>query len=209
MKKINVLIVACIMAISSFNALGQGGDAGGGGGVSLEVTASPFVNTEALLTPGFIRAKYLMGPYAVRLGFIGSLNNNETDPNTILHQGFFDIRPGGEYYFSTGKATTYAGGEFIIQNQSSNKNSTTEIGVANATDQYGSNRAYFGWGVGIFAGLDYYWGERFYVGIELGYDLVSRSYKGVEMAGQEIIEPTKNFSMGTNYSNVFKIGFNF
>jgi hypothetical protein len=209
MKRTITFFIACLMAIISNNALGQGDGAGGGGLISIEVTASPFVDTDALLYPGFIRGKYNLGAYAVRLGFIGSLDNDETNANTILHSGFFDIRPGGEYYLATGKATIYAGGEFIIQNRSSNKNSTTEIGVKNALDQFGRNQAYFGYGVGIFAGLDYYWGKSFYVGMEVGYELVNRSYKGVEMAGVEIIEPTKNFLMGTNFSNMFKLGFNF
>ena len=209
MKKISMLFIVCFMTIISFNALGQGAESGGGGAISIEVTASPFVDTDALLTPGFIRGKYNLGPYAVRLGFIGSMDNKETDPNTIYHSGFFDIRPGGEYYLSTGKATVYAGGEFILQNLSSNKNSTSEIGVKNALDQSGLNQAYFGFGLGIFGGMDYYWGTNFYFGVEVGFELVSRSYKEVEMAGQEIIEPTKDFFMGTNLSNVFKIGFNF
>lgn len=208
MKKLSTFIIASLMAMISINALGQGGT-GGGGAISLEVTASPFVDSDALLYPGFIRAKYLMGPYGVRLAFTGSMVNNETDPNTVYHTGTFDIRPGGEYYLSTGKATTYAGAELIFQNRSSNKNSTTELGVANAHDQYGSDRAYFAFGVGVFGGLDYYWGENFYVGVELGFELGNQWNKGVEMAGQEIIEPTKTFFMGTNLRNVFKIGFNF
>jgi len=208
MKKISTFIIACIMAISSLNALGQGGD-GGGLPLSLEITASPFQNSGALLYPGFIRAKYLLGPYAVRLAFTGSMENNETDPNTVYHLGAFDIRPGGEYYLRTGKATTYAGAELIFQNRSSNKNSTTEIGVTNAHNASGSNQAYFAFGVGIFGGLDYYWGEHFYFGVELGIEAGNQWNKGVEMAGQEIIEPTQTFFMGTNLRNVFKLGFNF
>jgi len=210
MRKISAFFIAFLMAIVSINALAQEESGGGGAGlISIEVTASPFENTQAFLSPGFVRGKYFLGPIGIRLGFTASLYNNETDPTTIFHRGFFDLRPGGEYHFSMGKASPYAGAELIIQNQSSNKNSTSEIGVANATSESGANRAYFGYGTGLFTGVDYYWGENFYCGIEVGLEIMGRSYRGVEMAGEEVIEPTKSFIVNTNFSNFFKFGYNF
>lgn len=210
MRKISTYCIAVLLAIVSSNALCQEESGGGGaGGVAVEVTASPFENTQAFLTPGYVRAKYLMGPFGFRLGFMAAVDNNETTSTTILHEGFFDLRPGVEYHFSSGKASPYAGAELFVQNQSSNKNSTTELGIANATSVNGANQAFFGFGGGLFAGVDYYWGERFYVGLEMGIEVANRSYKSVEMAGQEIIEPTQDFIVNTNLRNMFKFGFNF
>ncbi len=209
MKKTRTFCIAILMAVFSFNAMGQDDSGGGGGGASVEFTASPFENTQAFLTPGFVRAKFLFGPIGARLGFMASVNNNETDPTTVLHSGYFDLRPGGEFHFRMGKASPYAGVEAIIQQQSSNKNSTSELGVANATNENGANQAFFGYGGGLFTGVDYYWGENFYFGIEVGVEAINRSYKSVEMAGQEIIEPTNDLMINTNLSNAFKFGFTF
>lgn len=206
MRKTIALLAGIILSMSGFQLSGQG--AAGGNGFTVEFTASPFYS-ESLLSPGYLRAKFLTGPLGFRLGAKASVTNTQVEPNTIHHVGYFDLRPGFEFHSRTGKASPYAGIEGIIMQQSANKNSTIELGVANATGSNGENQAFFGYGGALVAGIDYYWGERFYFGFEVGLDAVFINYKDVEMAGTVIIDATSDFNAATNLSNTIKMGFNF
>ncbi|MCF8346633.1 MAG: hypothetical protein K9G38_05435 [Bacteroidales bacterium] len=206
MRKTITLLVCIACAVASIDLSGQGDV--GGNGFTVEFTASPFYS-ESLLSPGFLRAKFLAGQLGFRLGAQASVSNTQPDLNTIQHVGFFDLRPGFEFHSRMGKASPYAGIEGIIMHQSANKNSTIELGVANATNEYGANQAFIGYGGALVAGIDYYWGDRFYFGFEVGLDAVFINYKDVEMAGNIIIDATSDFNAATNLGNTFKMGFNF
>ncbi len=198
-------LIALIMAISCFTAQGQGS---GGGGVAVEYQASP-LGAISPTNPGYIRAKFIAGSLGFRLTGTGYMTNDEVRPEAILHTGFFDLRPGAEFHTSLGKASPYAGAELIFMNKSANKNSTDELGVANATDEYGSDRAFFGIGAGVFVGVDYYLGDQFYIGFEVGLEGVNRNKKEVTMADEVIFEETKEFTLNSTLFNAFKLGFNF
>lgn len=206
MRKSITLIVCVVLTISSSKLSGQG-DAGGSG-VTVEYTASPF-SSNSFLSPGFLRAKFLAGNLGFRLGGQVSVTNTQIEPTTIEHVGFFDLRPGFEFHTGLGKASPYAGAELIFMNQSANKNSTSELGVANATNLNGANRAFFGFGGALVAGIDYYWGEKFYFGFEVGLDMVKFKHRDVVMAGETLIPSTSMFDAYTNMSNTLKMGFNF
>jgi hypothetical protein len=83
------------------------------------------------------------------------------------------------------------------------------LGVANATNEFGSNQAFFGWGGAIVTGIDYYWGEKFYFGFEIGLDVVNINFKDVMMAEEIVIESTQTFTGFVNMNNTLKMGFNF
>ncbi|MCF8226389.1 MAG: hypothetical protein K9J30_10985 [Bacteroidales bacterium] len=201
-----VALFACIaLALTSTDLSAQG--LAGGSGFTVEYTANPFGST--FLSPGYMRAKFLAGPMGIRIGGKASFSNTQTDPYTIEHVGFFDVRPGIEFHTSSGKSSPYAGIEGIFMNQSANKNSTTEIGIANATSANGLNQAFMGYGGALVAGIDYYWGQKFFVGFEVGLDVYLINYKDVIMAGQTIIEGTTDFHAKTNLNNTIKLGFNF
>ena len=151
MRKTIALFACIVFAISSNELKGQ--DLGGTG-FTVEYTASPF-SSNSFLSPGFVRAKFLTGTLGFRLGGKASVTNIQIEPTTIEHVGFFDLRPGLEFHTGFGKTSPYAGVELIIMNQSANRNSTSELGVANATNANGDNRAYFGYGGAIVAGIDY------------------------------------------------------
>jgi hypothetical protein len=148
MRKTIILFACIVLAMSGMNLSGQ---MDGGYGVTVEYTANPF-NSSSLLSPGFMRVKYLTGQIGFRLGAQAAVTNTQTEPTTIEHVGFFDLRPGFEFHTGFGKASPYAGVEFIYMNQSANKNSTSELGVANATSEYGANHAFFGWGGALVTG---------------------------------------------------------
>lgn len=202
-----IALFACIVFAISGNELKGQGDLGGTG-FTIEYTASPF-SSNSFLSPGFLRAKFLTGNLGFRLGGQASVTNRQIEPTTIEHVGFFDLRPGFEFHTGFGKASPYAGVELIFMNQSANRNSTSELGVANATNAYGSNRAFFGYGGALVAGIDYYWGDKFYFGFEVGLDAVNTKYSDVIMAGETLIPSTSVFDAYTNLSNTFKMGFNF
>lgn len=206
MRKTIVVFFCIVIAMTSTKSMAQGGIAGTG--VTVEYTASPF-GSSSFMSPGYFRVKYLTGQIGIRLGAMGSIMNTQLEPSTIEHVGFFDIRPGFEFHTGLGKASSYAGIEIIFMNQSANLNSTTEIGVANATDRFGSNRAFMAVGGALVAGVDYYVGEQFYIGFEVGLDSYVKFNKDVEMAQQVIIDATTDFVGLINMSNTFKMGFNF
>lgn len=206
MKKNVALLAVIVLMITSLNLAGQGG--AGGSGMTVEYTANPFSAT-SLLSPGFMRAKFLTGPLGFRLGAKVDMANTQLDPTTIQHVGFFDLRPGFEFHTSTGKASPYGGVELIFMNQSANLNSTSQIGIANATTPSGFNQAFFGYGAALVSGVDYYWGEKFYFGFEVGLDFVWKNYKDVTMAVEVMVPATSDFEAMTNLNNTIKMGFNF
>lgn len=206
MTKKVALVAVIVLTITSLNLAGQGG--AGGSGVTVEYTANPFSST-SFLSPGYIRAKFLAGPLGFRLGAKVDMANTQLEPTTIQHVGFFDLRPGFEFHTGTGKASPYAGIELIFMNQSANLNSTSQIGIANAITPTGRNQAFFGYGTALVSGVDYYWGEKFYFGFEVGLDFVWKNYKDVLMAGEVMVPATSDFGMMTNLNNTIKMGFNF
>jgi hypothetical protein len=80
MRKTIALFVCIVLAMTSINLSGQGDM--GGTGFTVEYTANPFSST-SLLSPGYMRAKFLTGNLGFRLGGKATVTNSQTDPTTI------------------------------------------------------------------------------------------------------------------------------
>lgn len=133
----------------------------GAGDFTTEVGFCPFTSTSTSLENGRLNAAYYISDeLAVRAGLGFGFNTQKNDNGGESHQNSFSIAPGIVYNFDgTPKFNPYVGGEIIFRTtKNKDKVESTET-VSNHT---------VGFGVQAFTGMNYYFSQNLYVGVEFG-----------------------------------------
>jgi hypothetical protein len=173
------------------------------GNKTLEVQFSP-LGSEPVKISG-LRARYFLGEkHAVRASvFMGGKTTKTTTEATAANSkttdkaGTFDFsfRPGYEYHLKgTKRLSPYFGGELLV-GVNNNKNVDETNWLLNPAEvQSRINKTSSGvFGLNLIAGTDYYFAEKFYVGVEVGF---GASLKGKGKTKVKYRNP-ENTSLGT------------
>ena len=197
---------------------GSSGSAGGAGSVDLliEVTGTPFQGS-SLLNFSEFRARFFINDImAVRLGMNMDLNNTQNTPNMVSNSSTYDIMPGFEYHLVNEDGfRTYAAADLMVGQRISSMLSSTGPSVTGSTSVPFSpnssigNRSYLQYGARLGVGVEYYFGKRFYIGGEVGFQYLYRNNSDVFVDGELFqASTTDNFGFLTT-ANAIKIGFKF
>jgi hypothetical protein len=212
MKKITIIIV---LAFNSLHAqIVQPVQTPSG--TTVESTVGEFkpkakdVTLEFNLSPSntnFVSINYLKGRYflkdniAMRAGLGLGLKASK-DSRTFD----FALLPGIEKHFKGAeKLSPYIGCELIL----ALKSSSTSDGLTGVTDEKGSNRGFFKFGLNAILGCDYYFYKRIYAGLEAGYGLSLVSASNVLYKNVLVEKGGSEFELGPNFNSAIRIGFAF
>ncbi|WP_340153845.1 outer membrane beta-barrel protein [uncultured Marivirga sp.] len=195
---------------------GSSGGMAGAGDLLFEVTGTPF-DGSSLLNFSEFRARYFITEeMAVRLGMDMDLNNNQQTPDVVINDSEWNLMPGFEYHFiNEGSFRSYAAGDLMIGQRIASRKSSTGPTVLGATSvpnnpaSFVGGRGYTQFGGRVSIGAEYFFGERFYVGGEIGFQYVRRNNKEVFVDGESFQAPTSTSFGYLNTTNVLKIGFRF
>ncbi|WP_041649862.1 outer membrane beta-barrel protein [Marivirga tractuosa] len=213
-----LLLISCpIFAQDESTEEGSSGGMAGAGDFLFEVTGTPFNTGGSLLNFSEFRARYFITEeMAVRLGMEMDLNNNQQTPDLVINDSYYGLMPGFEYHFvNEGSFRSYAAADLMFgQRIASRKSSTgpTVLGAAslpNNPSSFVSNRGYTQFGGRVSIGAEYYFGKRFYIGGEIGFQYINRNNKEVFVDGESFQDATKSSFGYLNTTNAFKIGFRF
>lgn len=195
---------------------GSSGGMAGAGDLLFEVTGTPFEGSSLLNFSEFRARYFITEEMAVRLGMDMDLNNNQQTPDVVINDSEWGLMPGFEYHFiNEGSFRSYAAADLMIgQRIASRKSSTgpTVLGAAslpNNPSSFISSRGYTQFGGRVSIGAEYFFGERFYIGGEVGFQYVRRNNKEVFVDGESFQAPTSSSFGYLNTTNVLKIGFRF
>ena len=206
-----------ILAQDESSGESSSGGMAGAGDLLFEVTGTPFGTGGSLLNFSEFRARYFITEdMAVRLGMAMNLNNNQQTPDVVINDSEYSLMPGFEYHFvNDGSFRSYAAADLMIgQRIASRKSSTgpTVLGAStlpNNPNSFIGGRAYTQFGGRISIGAEYFFGERFYIGGEVGFQYVRRNNKEVFVDGESFQDATSRSFGYLNTSNAIKIGFRF
>lgn len=186
------------------------------GDVLIEITGSPF-DGSTLLSFGSFRARYAVTDRIVpRLGFNMDMDSQQPSPDLVTSTFEYTVAPGCEYHLAIeGSFRTYAALDVIVGQRTSKRESTTESSVSGSTSSadnitsssYIANRGHFKLGVGLGVGADYYFSSRFYIGTEIGFQLVRENKSEIKIDGELYQDAVTNNYGSLNTMNTFKIGF--
>ncbi|MGJ3234600.1 outer membrane beta-barrel protein [Marivirga sp.] len=197
---------------------GSSGGMAGAGDLLFEVTGTPF-DGSSLLNFSEFRARYFITEeMAVRLGMSMNLNNNQQTPDVVINDSEWNLMPGFEYHFvNEGSFRSYAAADLMIGQRIASRKSSTGPTVLGANfdpsfyDPTNSlpNRGYTQFGGRLSIGAEYFFGERFYVGGEIGFQYVRQNNVEVFLDGESFQAPTSRSFGFLNTTNALKIGFRF
>jgi len=223
MKKL-VMLFAGILLLSGplyaqDESSGEGSSGGAGSGdVLIELTGTPFNTGGGFLDFSEFRARYFLSDdMAVRLGLYMSLDNNQRTPDEVVNNSVYSIMPGFEYHLiNEGGFRSYTAADLMIGQRIANFTSSTGESVVGAsrlvdfdTQISDTQRSSFSFGARVGLGAEYYFGKRFYIGGEIGFQYGYRKNADVFVDGDIRQTATKdNFGYFTT-ANSFKIGFRF
>lgn len=212
-----LLLISCpIFAQDESAEESSSGGMAGTGDLLFEVTGTPFLGSSLLNFSEFRARYFLTEDMAVRLGMDMNLNNNQQTPDVVVNDSYYGLMPGFEYHFvNEGSFRSYAAADLMIgQRIASRKSSTgpTVLGAAslpNNPSSFVSNRGYTQFGGRVSIGAEYFFGERFYVGGEIGFQYIYRNNEEVFVDGESFQAPTTDNFGFLNTTNALKIGFRF
>jgi hypothetical protein len=165
-----------------------------------------------------LRGRYFMNPStALRASF--TLNSyTDTNDDKIRKSTYVAIAPGIEKHFAgTERLSPYVGAELRLSKQFVSFESD-EVEIEGAWDgsgnQFVNNRNYFGLGLGLVAGADYYFAKHVYLGVEFGYGFSYNTYGDVEVNQKNgpdftIDTDQSGFSLGSTVNSGLRLGFVF
>jgi len=217
-KTILILLVFGTSALYSQNQ--------GTGSVTIELEFAP-LGAEPLKINS-LRARYFLNEsLAIRTSiFMGGNRNASTSYNndsSVIYtntNGKFDfaLRPGVERHFAlSSKLSSYIGGEFYYgYNSTRTANQTPNADNSVMTTR--QIQASSSFGINALSGTDFYFTEKFYLGVELGFGFL---YKGrsVSKTKYNNPEPSSNLvntvskgnstslNWGPNYQGTIRIGY--
>lgn len=182
------IIAAAFTVVAGFSASAQDATATGGikpttgeitGEVQLSITGGSTISLNQL------RGRYFLSPTtAFRASFAldaySDTNDDENRTSTLVV-----LAPGIEKHFAgTERLSPYVGAElrlskFFVDYDSDNLE--VKGGWPNNFNGNVNERNYFGVGLGVVAGADYYFAKHVYLGVEFGYGLNYLTYGEVEV----------------------------
>lgn len=206
----NYVAMIALFLIFSTGVFGQGTS---GRTASFEIGTSPFVDSEALLTPSFLKARYFFSDFAARLS-IGTdmlfVSDQENNAESVKNLADFEVRPGIEYHISASEnAIPFIGIDFIYASQDKSFDTETGAPVDGAWDvsDYENSRGFNAWGVNLVAGGDYFIkGGNFYVGAEVGFEFLNINYAEVKWNEQVLSPSTTKRQFKPTLSSMLRIG---
>ncbi|WKK76067.2 outer membrane beta-barrel protein [Marivirga salinae] len=219
-----LLLISCpIFAQEEDSGESSSGGMAGAGDLLFEVTGTPFSGTSLLDFSEFRARYFITEDMAVRLGMEMNLNNNQQTPDVVTNDSFYGLMPGFEYHFvNDGPFRSYVAGDLMWGQRIASRKSSTGPTVLGANfdpdPAFGpnptptsiiQNRAYNQFGFRASIGAEYYFGKRFYVGGEVGFQYLNRSNKEVFVDGESFQDATKTSFGYLDTSNILKIGFRF
>lgn len=207
MKFIYTLLMGILLFAASVYSQPEGKTA------SVELTMSPFEESEAFMLPYYLKGRYFVSGFAARLGVGTNMlfsSDQGDDASSVKNLAQFEIRPGVEYHIgATNNAVPYVGVDFVYALQ--NRNLISEVGapISGAWDlsDFEGTRGYHALGFNLVAGGDYFIkGGSLYVGTEIGFEFLSLSYKEVKWNEQVIAEKTKLNQFKPVFTSSIRIG---
>ena len=213
MKK--TFMVLMVVAFSTTTLYSQDEDSTGpeSGNLLIEITGNPFEGS-SLLNFGQFRARYFLSETLVtRLGFYMDLNNTQNTPDLVTNNSTYNFMPGVEYHLqSEGSFRSYVAFDAIVGWNTRNRESVagpTVEGSLTVPSQANQSltRGYFDLGVQLSAGADYHFNSRFYIGAEIGFQLLRRTHSEVIVDGNMYQKSTVSSFGNVNVGNSFRVGF--
>jgi len=217
-----LLLISCpIFAQDEDSGESSSGGMAGAGDLLFEVTGTPFLGNSLLNFSEFRARYFITEDMAVRLGMFMNLNNNQETPSVVTNNSTWNIMPGFEYHFvNEGAFRSYVAGDLMFGQRISSYKSSTGPSVIGANfdpssnfspgpTDFISNRSYNQFGFRASIGAEYYFGKRFYIGGEIGFDYVNQTNAEVFVDGESFQEATKTNTGSLVTSNAIKIGFRF
>jgi hypothetical protein len=200
------------------------------GNLTTELQLSP-LGSEPLKIDGLKFRKFIADNKAIRLNMF--LGGKKTPSNTISNNvelknttSTFDLtfKPGYEIHFNgTNKLSPYVGSEILVgfsNNINSNQSlwGADSLSVSNntiETKRVKDHKSVLG--LNLFTGTDFYFAEKFYIGVEIGFGFLynTKGYKSTTYNNpsdvNSIDKKTKGtspeFTWGPNYQGTFRIGY--
>lgn len=212
-----LLLISCpIFAQEEDSGESSSGGMAGAGDLLFEVTGTPF-DGGSLLNFSEFRARYFITEdMAVRLGMDMDLNNNQQTPDLVINDSYYGLMPGFEYHFvNDGSFRSYAAADLMFGQRIASRKSSTDPTVMGATSLPNNPNSFIGgrgftqFGGRISIGAEYFFGERFYVGGEIGFQYIYRNNEEVFVDGESFQAPTTSSFGYLNTTNAIKIGFRF
>lgn len=215
MKKLFFVLLALSMTYASVMA--QDLEEGYGpepGELLIEITGTPFVGS-SLLNFGMFRARYLVSYVVVpRVGVYMDINNSSSTPDLVTNNSTYMIAPGVEFHLQNeGKFRSFVAVDAMAGMRNTSLRSTTGSSVVGATsrpssnNQNLSNRGYIQVGANVGFGADYHFNSRFYIGMEVGLQLIRQMNSEITVDGELYQKSTISNFGSVNTSNSFRIGF--
>ena len=193
------------------------------GNTTLELEFSP-LGAEPIKINSIRARHFIKNNKALRMSIFlgGSSNPTNTDSGNItltnnVSNADFILRPGFEHHFSgTEKLSPFIGGEayFGFSSNSTSSESIFNTDEIMTTINRQRNSTY---GLNILAGSDFYFSEKIYVGVELGYGFL---YEGAGVTKTKYKNPsssslensttkgtTSSLNWGPNYQGTLRLGF--
>lgn len=214
MKK-HFLIIALFLGFLSIEVHAQ---SGGGKSIAVELSLSPFENSEALLTPYYIKGRYFIAGFGARLSLGTNMifqGNQEDNPESVKKFTFFDIRPGIEYHIgATNEAIPFVGIDFIYSRRGTKFVDNVGESIYGAWDELQQNRGFTNIGFNLVAGGDYYIkGGNLFVGTEIGLEFLRQINHEVIIEhpyGKEVLlEKTRAYQFRPTLNSTIRIGIAF
>lgn len=183
-----IVIVAMFLMVPILG-ISQTDQGAGAGSVAVELSMTPFTESEAWLSPGFLKARYFLNDLGIRLSTGTDMifsNDQGVQPESVKNLSFFDVRPGVEYYpVGAGQALPFVGIDFVMQFQRSSFDTSVGAPVTGAWDidpHMLEKRSFNAFGFNIFAGGDYYLGGGgFFIGTEIGFEFLHKTHLEVKL----------------------------
>ncbi|MBN1338325.1 MAG: hypothetical protein JXA03_03325 [Bacteroidales bacterium] len=223
MKKYLFIISLCLLVFASAQA--QETFKPGTGGFTAEVEFRP-LNANPINLNYFRGRLFTSDNFAVRLGANLYYKNLKEEPDNGQDESkrstiLFGIYPGFEQHFGDMKRLSpYIGGELGVAIKSAKDTYTDNSGTSQAETVYngawsdGSERGYFSVGLNFLVGADFYFSQKIYMGVEMGFGLqsITESEVKLEETGQQdntISEKANAMEIGVNYNPAIRLGFSF
>ncbi|MBN3035760.1 MAG: hypothetical protein JW861_09245 [Bacteroidales bacterium] len=218
MKRTLIVAAMVLMGITMLNA--QETMKSGAGNFTAEVEFRPLSANPVNLT--YFRGRYFASDdLAIRIGVNFNMRSYKSEPNgddelkrnTLM----FGIYPGFEKHFGDmSRLSPYIGGELGVAVKSSKdlytdaNNDETEYTGAWSD---GSERGFLSFGVNFLAGTDFYFGKHVFLGVEMGFGVMSVTDSEVSMdapGGDQTLAEKENYmEVGVNFNPALRLGFAF
>ncbi len=194
------------------------------GNITTELQLSP-LGSEPLKIDGLKFRKFLADNKAIRLNmFLGGKKtptlstSNDIELKSISSNFDLTLKPGYEMHFNgSNKLSPYIGSELLIGFNNKINSTQTLWGADNSIETKRVKDHSSVLGLNLFTGTDFYFAEKFYIGVEIGFGFLYNSKGYTSTKYNNPSDPTftdnkskgtsSDFTWGPNYQGTFRIGY--